>query len=169
MKQSKVRVTADINGNVIGVSQNNPEYGYVRVEQLTTQISEAGWLKPVKRSALIKGKVEDLAQAGFVEGHELSGKIIVKESLTPFNPENPDKDLKIAGSTGVVCRIDDQPIYRQTFYTSNQEAYDELITHDNTVEIREVQVAQKEMSNLRPNSALNDLSKRLLAEQEANL
>ena len=164
MKQSKVRVTADINGNVIGVSQNSPEYGYVRVEQSVTQISEAGWLKPVKRSALIKGKVEDLAQAGFVEGHELSGKIIVKESLTPFNPENPDRDLKIAGQTGVVCRIDDQPIYRQTFYTSNQEAYDELITHDNTSEIREVQVAQKEISSLK-NSALADLGRKMLAEE----
>lgn len=159
MKQSKVRVTADINGNVIGVSSNNPEYGYVRVEQSVTQISEAGWLKPVKRSALIKGKVEDLAQAGFVEGHELSGKIIVKESLTPFNPENPDKDLKIAGQTGVVCTIDDQPIYRQTFYTSNQEAYDELITHDNTTEIREVQVAQREISSLK-NSALAELGRK---------
>ena len=164
MKHSKVRVTADINGNVIGVSQNNPEYGYVRVEQSVTQISEAGWLKPVKRSALIKGKVEDLAQAGFIDGFELSGKIIVKESLTPFNPENPDKDLKIAGQTGVVCRIDDQPIYRQTFYTSNQEAYDELITHDNTSEIREVQVAQREIVSLK-NTALNELGRKILAEE----
>lgn len=164
MKQSKVRVTADINGNVIGVSQNNPEYGYVRVEQSVTQISEAGWLKPVKRSALIKGKVDDLAQAGFVDGFELSGKIIVKESLTAFNPENPDKDLKIAGQTGVVCRIDDQPIYRQTFYTSNQDAYDELITHDNTIEIREVQVAQREITSLK-NSGLAELSRKILAEE----
>ena len=164
MKQSKVRVTADTNGNVIGVSQNNPEYGYVRVEQSVTQISEDGWLKPVKRSALIKGKVEDLAQAGFVEGHELSGKIIVKESLTPFNPENPDKNLKVAGATGVICRIDDQPIYRQTFFTSNQEAYDELITHDNTTEIREVQLAQKEMTSIKSN-ALKDLSRKLMAEE----
>ena len=164
MKHSKVRVTADINGNVIGVSQNNPEYGYVRVEQSVTQISEAGWLKPVKRSAVIKGKVEDLAQAGFIDGFELSGKIIVKESLTPFNPENPDKDLKIAGQTGVVCRIDDQPIYRQTFYTSNQEAYDELITHDNTSEIREVQVAQREIVSLK-NTALNELGRKILAEE----
>jgi len=165
MKHSKVRVAADINGNVIGVSQNNPEYGYVRVEQSVTQISEAGWLKPVKRSALIKGKVEDLAEAGFVEGHELSGKIIVKESLTAFNPENPDRDLKIAGVTGVVCTIDDQPIYRQTFYTSNQEAYDDLITHDNTIEIREVQAAQKELTSLKSNT-LRDLGRRLVAEQE---
>jgi hypothetical protein len=168
MKHSKVRVTADINGNVIGVSQNSPEYGYVRVEQSVTQISEAGWLKPVKRSALIKGKVEDLAQAGFVEGHELSGKIIVKESLTAFNPENPDRDLKIAGTTGVVCTIDDQPIYRQTFYTANQEAYDELITHDNTVEIREVQIAQKEITSLK-NNTLRDLGRRLVEEEEAKL
>jgi hypothetical protein len=165
MKHSKVRVAADINGNVIGVSQNNPEYGYIRVEQSVTQISEAGWLKPVKRSALIKGKVEDLAEAGFVEGHELSGKIIVRESLTSFNPENPDRDLKIAGATGVVCTIDDQPIYRQTFFTSNQEACDDLITHDNTVEIREVQAAQKELTSLKSNT-LRDLGRKLVAEQE---
>ena len=164
MKQNKVRVTADVNGNVIGISVNNPEYGYVRVEQSVTQISEAGWLKPVRRSALIKGKVEDLAQAGFVEGHELSGKIIVKESLTPFNPENPDKDLKVAGATGVICRIDDQPIYRQTFFTSNQDAYDDLITHDNTEEIREVQKAQKEITSLK-NDSLRDLGRRVLAEE----
>lgn len=164
MQKSKVRVTADINGNVIGVSQNNPEYGYVRVEQSVTQINETGWLKPVRRSALIKGKVEDLAQAGFVEGHELSGKIIVKESLTPFNTDNPDRDLKIAGSTGVVCRIDDQPIYRQTFFTSNQEAYDDLMIHDNADEIRDVQMAQKEIISLKTNS-LRDLGRKVLEEE----
>ena len=150
MKQSKVRVTADINGNVIGVSQNNPEYGYVRVEQSVTQISEAGWLKPVKRSALIKGKVEDLAQAGFVEGYELSGKIIVKESLTPFNPENPDRDLKIAGDTGIICRVDDQPIYRQSVYTVNDQAQDEFIMHDNTEENKEVVTIQKSLVKAKP-------------------
>jgi len=145
---SKVLVTADQNGNVIGVSQNNPEYGYIRVEQTTVQINDQGWLRNVKRSALIKGKVVDLQEVGYREGTELPGKIVVVESLTPFNPENPDRDLKIAGSTGVVCRIDDQPIYRQTFYTQNLTACDEFITHTNSEEIKEVQSAQKAMSSL---------------------
>lgn len=144
----KVRVTADKNGNVIGVSTNNPEYGFIRVEQTATQINDQGWLRNVKRSALIKGKVEDLVACNYKDGTEIPGKIVVVESLSPFNPVNPDRDLKIAGDTGVICRIDDQPIYRQTFYTSNLNAFDELITHNNTDEIKEVQAAQRSISKI---------------------
>jgi hypothetical protein len=140
---TKVTVAADKTGNVIGVSQNNPEYGYIRVEQQAIQINDQGWLRNVKRSALIKGKVEDLLQTGYQEGTEIVGKIVVIESLTPFNDVNPDRDLKIAGDTGVICRVDDQPIYRQTFFTTNVNLQDEFITHSNSSEIRDVQGAQK--------------------------
>mgnify|MGYP006266654985 CR=1 FL=1 len=148
MNNGKVVVAADKNGNIIGVSQNNPEYGYVRVEQTAVTINHDGWLKNTKRSALLKGKMEDLAAVGFKEGQELPGKIVVVESLTPFNPANPDRDLKIAGETGVICRLDDQPIYRQTFYTQNPNAFDELIMHNNSDEIRDVQTAQKSLTTL---------------------
>jgi hypothetical protein len=150
---SKVVVTADGNGNVIGVSQNNPEYGYIRVEQNAIQINDEGWLRRSKRSALIKGKVEDLKYCDYKPGQELSGKIIVVESLIPFNPNNPDKDLKLAGETGIVCRLEDEPIYRQTFYTTNENAYDEFIMHTNSDEIKEVQVAQRAMASLEVNVA----------------
>jgi hypothetical protein len=150
---SKVVVTADQNGNVIGVSQNNPEYGYIRVEQQAIQINDEGWLRNVKRSALIKGKVVDLQSTNYREGTELQGKIVVVESLVPFNQENPDRDLKVAGSTGVICRIDDQPIYRQTFYTNNVNAIDEFINHNNSEEIKEVQGAQRVMNSLQPQAA----------------
>jgi hypothetical protein len=145
---TKVRVTADQNGNIIGVSQNNPEYGYIRVEQGCTVINANGWLRNTKRSALIKGTVKDLVEAGFTEGQELPGRIIVVESHNPFNPENPDRDLKVAGETGVICRVGDQPIYRQTFYSSNDNAQDELIMHTNTEEIREVLAASKVISRM---------------------
>ena len=145
---SKVVVTADANGNVIGVSKNNPEYGYVRVEQTVNQINDRGWLRAVKRSALIKGQVKDLVGAGFTAGKQLPGKIVIVESFQPFNPENPDRDLKIAGETGVICRVDDEPIYRQSLYTTNENAVDELIMHNNTEEIREVQNAQKTLQSL---------------------
>ena len=144
---SKVTVVADKNGNVIGVSKNNPDYGYIRVEQQVIHINNEGWLKNIKRSALIKGKTEDLLNTGYVEGTVLPGKIIVVESLVPFNPENPNRDLKIAGDTGVICSIEDQPIYRQSFYTTNVNAHDELITHDNYDEIKDVQFAQKTMKS----------------------
>lgn len=147
----KVVVSADEQGNIIGVSQNNPEYGYVRVEQTVNQISYDGWLKLSKRSALIKGLVNDLVQAGFAQGQELPGKIVVKESLTPFNTLNPDKDLKIAGETGVICRFEDQPIYRQCFYTENPTEYDDMIMHTNREEIKEVQEANRSVLVLQQN------------------
>jgi hypothetical protein len=144
----KVVVSADKNGNIVGVSENNPEYGYVRVEQTGSFINDQGWLRISRRSALIKGLVKDLIETNFTEGQELPGRIVVIESLEAFNTENPDRDLKIAGDTGVVCRIDDQPIYRQSFYTTNSDMQDQLITHTNSEEIREVQAAQKAVSSL---------------------
>ena len=145
---SKVTVTADPSGNVVGVSTNNPEYGFIRVEQVATQINDEGWLKHVRRSALIKGKVEDLVECGYQEDQEILGKIVVRESLEPFNVNNPDKDLKLAGSTGIICRIDDQPIYRNTFFTTNLNSQDEFIMHDNGDEIRDVQGAQRAMKSI---------------------
>ena len=144
----KVKVKADKNKNVITVSENNPEYGHITVEQETIQINNTGWLKTSKRLAFINGKVEDLKKANYQEGSELQGKIVIIESLTPFNAENPDRDLKIAGGTGVICRYEDQPIYRRSFFTTNQNAFDELISHTNSSEISEVGSAQRIMSKL---------------------
>lgn len=148
MKQGKVTVKADEHGNVIGVSKNNPEYGYVKIQQSIIQINEQGWLRPVVRTALIKGKVEDLINSNFKDGDVLPGKIIIKESLIPFNLENPDRDLKIAGDTGIICRLDDEPIYRQSFYSQNENSIDELIMHTNSEEIRETVRVQKELALL---------------------
>jgi hypothetical protein len=139
---SKVRVTADDNGNIIAVSQN-PEYGYIRIEQDVCEFSVDGWLRMRTRSALVHGLMTDLQDANFTKGQELPGKIVVRESHMPFDLGNPDRNLKLAGETGVVCRVGDQPIYRQTFYTQDPTAYDEFIQHDNKQEIREVMEASK--------------------------
>lgn len=143
----KVKVLADKNNNVINISEN-PEVGFIRVEQEALQYNEMGWLKTTKRTALILGKVDDLLKAGYKAGMEIPGKIVVMESLKPFNAENPDKNLKIAGDTGIICRVEDQPIYRQTFFTPNQDAMDELVHHTNTEEIREVMEAQRMMKSI---------------------
>jgi hypothetical protein len=146
---SKVIVTADQNGNVITVSENNPEYAWVRVEQQgIIEINQKGFLRQTTRSAFIKGKIEDLIKANYKSGSTISGRIVVKESFEPFNPNNPDKDLKIAGDTGVICRVGDQPIYRQTFFTQDLNAADEFISHDNSEEIVDVQVAKKSLLSL---------------------
>lgn len=148
-----VKVKADKNKNVITVNENNPELGWITLEQEVFQINDKGWLKGTTRTALVHGKMSDLARAGYREGTTLPGKLVITESLTPFNTENPDRDLKIAGATGVICRVDDQPIYRRAFYTTNINAFDEFITHNNTEEIKEVMEAQKMLNILRPNLA----------------
>ena len=68
---SKVTVTADKNGNIVKISENNPEFGFIRVEQIATQIAN-GWLRKVKRSAIINGNVNDLLDASFKDGQELA-------------------------------------------------------------------------------------------------
>jgi hypothetical protein len=143
----KVKVTADVNGNVLTVSSNNPEYAWIFVEQTTVQFDN-GWMKNVLRKARINGKKNELVDAKFEAGQEIPGKIVILESLIPFNNEEPDRDLKIAGKTGIICRYEDQPIYRQSFFTTNLNSFDELITHTNRDEIREVMLAQKMLSEL---------------------
>jgi hypothetical protein len=146
--QNFVNVIGDEMGNVITPSSNNDEYGYVRVEQKAATINTEGWVKVSKRSAIIKGKIEDLKQFGFQKDKTIPGKIIVKESFVPFNIINPERDLKYAGDTGVVCRVDDQPIYRQSFFTTDLNQHDDLISHNNSDEIREAQVTSRSMSSL---------------------
>jgi hypothetical protein len=145
---SKIKIVADADGNIIVQSQNSPEYGYIRATQQAIEINNEGWLKSVTRSTLLKGKMEDLLLAGYTDQTELPGKIIVIESLFPFNTENPTKNLKIAGKTGVICRYDDQPIYRQTFYTTNDNAIDQLISHTNSEEIKDAMASQKLLVSL---------------------
>jgi len=143
---TKVVVTADELGNVI-TSSLNEDIGYIRLEQDSTVIL-GNWIKNQKRSCLIFGKITDLQALNFKPGQELDGKIVVEESFMPFNSKNSEKELKIAGETGVICRVDDQPIYRRTRYSTNSQDQDILIQHNNTEEIREAIDSMKLVANL---------------------
>lgn len=134
---SKVVVLADeATGAVVNVSQNNSEYGYIRVQQVRTMIDDNGFLRRKPVSALIPGTVDELKASGFFAGQELDGKIIVEESLEPFNEKNPERDLKIAGETGIVCTLGGLPIYRRTKMSFDGSASDTLIKHDNVEQLR---------------------------------
>jgi hypothetical protein len=86
---SKVTVTADAAGNVVVPSMNNPEYGYVRVEQVKTIFDDKGFVARKPISAIINGTVSDLKSLGWTKNQVLDGKIIIKESTTPFSTKNP--------------------------------------------------------------------------------
>jgi hypothetical protein len=126
----QVTVTANAAGQVVNISKNNPDYGYIRVSQARTSM-EGGWVRTRTLSALISGKVDELKSLGLTNGASLPGKIVVSESLTPFNEDNPEKDYKVAGDTGIICSFEGTPICRKTMYTDSVEATDTLIEHDN--------------------------------------
>jgi len=147
--QNQVKIEPDDLGNVIRVSKNNSEYGHVRITHDSVGFSASGWVNPRKLSALIHGKVEDLKDIGIAKMKTLPGKIHVKEQFEPFSEVDPDRDLKIAGDTGVVCvgvNTDtgevDCPIYRKTFYDQTGTISDVLIPHTNSNSIKEANAAQ---------------------------
>jgi hypothetical protein len=133
---NQVEVLADDMGNVVRLSKNNPDYGYIKLGYNSITIGKGGWLKPRNLTSIILGNTEDLIMYSKTIGKSLPGKIVVKESLSPFNKKDPNRDLKYAGDTGVVCCVDGQPIYRKTEYVSDLSIEDTLINHDNGDDIR---------------------------------
>jgi hypothetical protein len=154
---SKVIVVANENGEVVQKSENNAEYGHIRVEQTRSMIDDRGWLTRKKLVALIPGKIEDLEESGYTNGEELEGKIVVKESIEPFNAKFPERDLKYAGTTGVICKSGDNPIYRKAIYTLDMTVTDELVAHTNTDEIRKASnsVSLKKSKVIEPNDSFS--------------
>jgi len=135
---SKVVVLADeTTGAVVNVSQNNSEYGYLRVQQVRTMIDDNGFLRRKPVSALIPGTVDELKATGFFANQQLDGKIVVEESLEPFNDKEPTRDLKVAGETGIVCTLGGLPIYRRTKMSFDGTSADTLVKHDNIEELRQ--------------------------------
>lgn len=126
-----VKVTAK-DGQVVIASENKPEFGYVRVEQITTSF-DGGWANRRKKSALIRGKVDELKQFGWKEGQALPGHIVTVEStVEPY----PGADPKINPQTGEILTHNGEAIYRESFYTTNMQKVDELLQHD-TVSVGE--------------------------------
>lgn len=147
---SKVFVVADETNAVINVSENS-DYGYVRVQQTRTMIDDNGFVRRKTISALMPGLVEDLKAMNLYGGQALDGKIVIEEALSPFNKKNPERDLKIAGETGIVCTLGGLPIYRRTKFTFNESTPDSTVDHDNIDELRAAYAAQASNAAVQPN------------------
>ena len=149
---STVKIVADELGNVIRQSSKNPEFGYIRLTQSRSMIGSNNFVNVKNLSTLIHGKLEELGQTGLQHTKEINGKIYVIEQVTPFNEENPDRDLKYAGDTGIICATQDgEPIYRKTFYSEDVNVSDTLIAHANGDAIREANgTSAKIMNEVKP-------------------
>ena len=145
--QKQVEILADDMGNVIRQSNNNSEYGYIRLQQDRVTFGNGGWVKRSKVSTLLHGKLEDLQSLDFKADSELAGKIIIKEQLEPFNSNDPDRDYKYAGDTGIICCVDGKPIYRKTFFVADSTAQDVLLAHTNGEDIKDANGTSNTKSN----------------------
>ena len=149
---SKVIVLADeTTKSVVNVSNNKPEYGYIRVQQVRTLVDDNGFLRRKVITALSPGITKELIEMNFFPGQQLGGKIVIEESLEPFNKDMPEKDLKIAGETGILCTYAGLPIYRRTKFSFDAASPDILIKHDNGDELRAAYHANKSNAALSPN------------------
>lgn len=154
MLRSKVTVSSDKEGAVINVTEN-PEIGYIILKQTRVIFKSTGWLKKQKLQTLVFGEIEELKDLNWFNGMELPGNILIKEQLEPFNEKDPERDYKIAGTTGIVCCIEGQPIYRNCYYETNPNINDIEIEHDNGEVIREKFIEQIE--EISSNQNLKDL------------
>lgn len=146
-----VYVVGDPTTNAVVVqSKYNPDYGYVKVIQSRSMVGADGFYRKMEIPALIHGYTSDLVHEGYYAGQKLPGRVVIKESLTPFNKTEPERDLKIAGSSGVVCTVNGQPIYRKTIYTEVASVEETLIAHDNIDEIRAANQRMSSNKALRP-------------------
>lgn len=141
---NKVTVVKMNDGSIVKQSTNNPEFGFIRVQQESVSVVN-NWMKKSTRSALINGAFADLSELGLTEGTVLPGKLVIDESLEPFNPgPYADRDLKHAFEGGPVCVFEDMPIYRRTRHTYNMDEHDTLIQHTNVDQIKEATAARRD-------------------------
>jgi len=157
MSDSKVKVTANKDGHVIVKSGNNEEYGHIRVEQVRMVVDDTtGFAKMKKISALIPGIIKELKGFGWTDQQEIEGKIRIVEQFHPFNKKEPDRDIKIAGKSGIVCTFDGKPIYRKHFWTPKASLEDSMQEHDNDAEISQAYAELKEEEGVvKPNDDFN--------------
>tara|TARA_Y100000592_G_scaffold42114_1_gene66956 strand:- start:10065 stop:10541 length:477 start_codon:yes stop_codon:yes gene_type:complete len=148
---SKVKVVANATtGAIVNVSENNPDYAYIRLEQTKAIVDDNGFLKNRTISALLQGDTTELRDLNWFAGQEVPGKICIKESLEAFNSKNPDRDLKVAGETGIVCTVEGSPIYRKTIWDPTGTKAESFVQHDNVEELRAAYEAQKVSGAIKP-------------------
>lgn len=143
--KEQVEIVPNEHGAKIRVSVNNPEYAHVLLVQNKTWIAPSGWVRKRRMSTLLNGKTEVIKELGLGKKKYLPGQIVIKEQLEPFScSSDPDRDIKYAGDTGVICCKDGEIIYRKCFYDSSGLDVDILVAHTNGDAIREANAANAE-------------------------
>ena len=86
-------------------------------------------VKQGDRYAALVGDINLMMEMSLEPGEELkNGRIIVKESLEPLDPDKPD--FLIKKKNGKVCKKGGKPIYSHSYFTYDRHDYDVIIEED---------------------------------------
>ena len=147
---SNVRIVPGKTGQVVTPSKNNKEISYVQMESVENVIVN-GWLKPLKRTCLLRGDTEGLIN--FVKSLKdltLPGRITILEYTEDTIPENIQKEflnknlpfaeaiasfVKRAGSDGPILTLGGKKIVKFCKYDMSGDVLDVMVQHDNVTEV----------------------------------
>lgn len=144
---STVKLTVNpANGQIFTANENlgkdGKVYGFLRFEQQILDFhSSVANVKVISALKSISLEAYEKAKTFLVPGMEMSGNIIVVETLT----KELGSQLKRAGNAenAPTCTFNGQPIYRRTEYVDDLSVVDTLIQHNNTAEIKAFQAATR--------------------------
>lgn len=177
MKKTIVKIVPNKKtGAMVSVYKKSPEKGFIQLEQVTERMNAGGWIEDVKRTFLIKGRVETLTRI-VKESKEnavpfsVEGQLVVKEFTESSVPDNLKKlfydktlspeeqvkrHLKRAGENGPALRINGERIVKFTLLDSTGADSDVTIAHDNQAEIQAYNASKTNaLSNARPSFPVN--------------
>ena len=116
MKKAIVKVAKHpVTGNVITISEKNPEFGTIRLDAEQNVFSN-GFFSVQKRTAFVRGRLVDLESLSLKDGQILAGQIVRKESFEPFYEGQAPK---INPTTSEVVLTDGRPTYLEFEYTED--------------------------------------------------
>lgn len=130
---SKITIQTGRGGQIIFANEKGNTS--IRLNQSRAEVTQQGFVKLSNRVFYVKGSKEELQALGWNKDTQLTGNLVVQESLEPFNKSNPDYDFKVVPGTGVICTVDGEPIYRRTLWDPTGNVTDTFIAHDNKEEI----------------------------------
>ena len=131
---SKVTVIAHpVTGQVITESTNKPGFGTFRVDTENTDMN-TGFVNISRRSAFIRGRMEDLAKLNLSAGKQLPGTIIKKESFEPFyEGQTPKIYPESSDNAGESVLTDGKETYLEYSYSNVKDAQDVWVSSEDSV------------------------------------
>ncbi len=128
MIRDKVTVVPNLYDGVLEVMIDEQDAVMITLQQIEWNAANGEMLKTVKRSYIV-GDPDDVVE--FMRDG-LPGHIVIEDSLTPPQAEDPEKWLLWLPDNTVARTEAGQPVYRVSRYTEKEEDRDNILYNDNT-------------------------------------